>query len=105
MSFRTDSELRWGRSQSHYRRKATPGLPRMPRLKFNPNAEDDSLPVIVPRNEKAAVPISHERVRRLRKHLVQALRALRKMKGRDHSISPVRPEPAGFAGRVARAAC
>jgi hypothetical protein len=31
-------------------------------------ADDDSLPVMVPRNDKTAVPISRERVRRLRKH-------------------------------------
>jgi hypothetical protein len=59
----------------------------------------------VPRNDKAAVPISPERVRRLRKHLVVALRALRTMKNPEHSVSPLRPEPEGFAARVARTAC
>jgi len=77
----------------------------MRRLKPNANAEDDSLPVMVPRNDKAVVPTSNERVRRLRKHLVMALRALRTMKNPKHSVSPLRPEPEGFAGRVARAAC
>jgi len=57
--------------------------------------DDDSLPVMVQRNDKATVPISAERVKRLRKHLVVTLRALRKLK------SP----PGGFAGRVARTAC
>ena len=68
-------------------------------------ADDESLPVMVPRNEKAAVPISPERVRRLRKHLVVVLRALRRMKNSECSASPLRPEPKGFAGRVAHTAC
>lgn len=67
--------------------------------------QKDSLPVIIPRNDKAVVPISPERVRRLRKHLVLTLRALRTMKGPEHSVSPLRPEPEGFAGHVARTAC
>src|SRR5499427_5678585 len=57
----------------------------------------DSLPVMVPRNDKAAVPISLERVRRLRKHLVVTLRSLRTTKNPEHSVSPLRPEPEGFA--------
>jgi hypothetical protein len=77
----------------------------MRRRNFKATADDDSLPVMVPRNDKAAVPISPERVRRLRKHLVVTLRALRKMKSSEHSVSPLRPEPEGFAGRVARTAC
>ena len=52
----------------------------MRRHNFKAAADDDSLPVMVPRNDKAAVPISLERVRRLRKHLVVTLRALRTMK-------------------------
>src|SRR5215813_15057807 len=60
---------------------------------------------MVPRNDKAAVPISLERVRRLRKHLVVTLRSLRKTKNPEHSVSPLRPEPDGFASRVARTAC
>ena len=79
--------------------------PRMRRQSFKAAADDDSLPVIVPRNDKAAVPISPERVRRLRKHLVEALRALRTVKNPEHSVSPLRPEPEGFAARVARTAC
>jgi hypothetical protein len=65
----------------------------------------DSLPVMVPRNDKAAVPISRERVRRLRKHLMVTLGGLRMMKDSQHSVSPLRPEPEGFAARVARTAC
>jgi hypothetical protein len=77
----------------------------MRRHNFKAVADDDSLPVMVPRNDKAAVPISRERVRRLRKHLVVTLRALRMTKDLQCSVSPLRPEPEGFAARVARAAC
>jgi len=77
----------------------------MRRPNFKAVADDDSLPVMVPRNDKAAVLISPERVRRLRKHLVVTLRALRMMKDPEYSVSPLRPEPEGFAGRVARTAC
>src|ERR1700738_1163580 len=79
--------------------------PRMRRQNFKAAADDDSLPVMVPKNDKAVVPISPERVRRLRKHLVVALRALRTMKNPEHSVSPLWPEPKGFAARVARTAC
>jgi len=72
---------------------------------FKAVADDDTLPVMVPRNHKAAVPVSPDRVRRLRKHLVATLRALRTMKNPEHSVSPVRPDLEGFAGRVARTAC
>src|SRR5215472_4757263 len=77
----------------------------MRRHKFKTVADDDSLPVMVPSNDKAAVPISRERVRRLRKHLIVTLRALRMTKDPEHSVSPLRPEPEGFAARVARTAC
>jgi hypothetical protein len=79
--------------------------PRMRRHKFKAAADHDSLPVMVPRNDKAAVPISVERVRRLRKHLVVTLCSLRTTKNPEHSVSPLRPEPEGFAARVARTAC
>src|SRR5262252_5868300 len=66
---------------------------------------EDSLPVMVPRNDNAAVPISRERVRRLRNHLVVTLRAVRVMKDSELCVSPLRPEPEGFVARVARTAC
>ena len=75
------------------------------RQNFNGAAEDDSLPVMVPRNDKAAVPTSPERVRRLHEHLVEALRALPTMKNLQHPASPPRSEPQGFAARVAHTAC
>jgi hypothetical protein len=61
--------------------------------------------VMVPLNTRALVAKDPERVRRLRKHLVQSLRALRTMKRPVESASPMRPEPEGFVGKVARAAC
>jgi hypothetical protein len=59
----------------------------MRRHNFRVAADDDSLPVMVPRNDKAVVPISLERVRRLRKHLVVTLRSLRTAKNPKHSGS------------------
>ena len=77
----------------------------MRRRNFNADGDYDSWPVLVPRNEKAVVPTSPERVRRLRRRLVVALRALGTMKNPERSVAPLRPEPEGFAGRVARTAC
>lgn len=77
----------------------------MQRQNFDDDADDETLPVIVPRNDKPVVPISPERVRWLRKHLIVALRAWRTPKACEHSISPLRPQPEGFAARVARTAC
>jgi len=61
--------------------------------------------VMVPLNRKPLAPASPERVRRLRKHLVASLRAMRTMKDPKGSASPLRPEPERFVGRVANAAC
>ena len=66
---------------------------------------DDQETVMVPLNRKALVPTSSERVRRLRKHLVESLRAMRTMKDPVGSASPLRPEPDGLTGKVARVAC
>jgi hypothetical protein len=68
-------------------------------------ADDDSLPVLVPRSDKALGVTSKERRRHLRKHLVKSLRALRSMKNTERSASSRRPEPEGFVARVARTAC
>jgi hypothetical protein len=64
--------------------------------------DDESLPVIVPRSDKVLVATSAARVRRLREHLRAALHT---MKDPKCSTSPLRPEPEGFAARVARTAC
>ncbi len=61
--------------------------------------------LVVPLNQKVLAPTSAERIRRLRKHLVASLRAMRTMKDPVGSASPLRPEPDGFVGQVARAAC
>jgi hypothetical protein len=61
--------------------------------------------VMVPLNRKALVATSSERVRRLRRHLIESLRAMRTMKDPKGSASPLRPAPDGFVGRVAGAAC
>src|SRR5438270_1436758 len=79
--------------------------PRMRRRNFNADGDYDSWPVMVPRNDKAVVPTSPERVRRLRRRLIVTLRALRTMKNPEHSVSTPPPEPEGFAARVARTAC
>lgn len=69
----------------------------------NPETDDDTQPIMVPRSERTLAPTPAERARRLRKHLVQALRALRVMK----APAPVPPEPAlgGFVARVTQTAC
>jgi hypothetical protein len=61
--------------------------------------------VTVPLNTRALVPMEPERIWRLRRHLVQSLRAMRTMKRPVESASPLRPEPDGFIGAAARAAC
>jgi hypothetical protein len=68
-------------------------------------ADDDSQPVMVPRNDKALVAVAPERVRRLREHLIKALRDLRTATHLERFASPLRPEPSGFAARVAKTAC
>ena len=67
--------------------------------------DDDSLPVMVPRSDKALVPVSAARVRRLREHLLNAIRECLTEKQWERSASPIRPEPTGFAARVAQTAC
>ena len=68
-------------------------------------AADDQETVMVPLNRKALGPTSSERVRRLREHLVASLRAMRTMKDPVGSASPLRAEPDGLTGKVARVAC
>jgi hypothetical protein len=68
----------------------------------SPGIDDEILSVTVPRSDKALVPVSHARVRRLREHIVEMLREATVLK---KAPSPYPPEPTGFAARVARAAC
>jgi hypothetical protein len=65
------------------------------------DAEDDALPVIVPRNDRALVEMSANRVQRLRSHLLSVMARTRPAEPETSS----RPELGGFAARVARAAC
>jgi hypothetical protein len=67
--------------------------------------DDDCLPVMVPRSDKRLVPLTPERVERLRKHLRESLLDLAKARRLDRFAAPVLPEPAGFRALVARAAC
>ena len=69
------------------------------------HADDGSLPVMVPRNDKPLVAVSPERVRRLREHLIKELGDLRKAKHLGRFATPERPAPVGFAATVARSAC
>jgi hypothetical protein len=64
--------------------------------------DDNSLPVMVPRSDKVLVPTPAARARRLREHLRAALHT---MKDPKCFPSPLRPEPEGFAARVASTAC
>ena len=68
-------------------------------------ADDDSQPVIVPRNDKALVAIAPERVRRLREYLIETLREMRAAKPWARFASPALQEPTRFAARVAQTAC
>lgn len=78
----------------------------MRRQDFTVDLDDDPLPVMVPRSDKVLVQTPPERVRRLRRHLIVTLRALRKTKATKRSASPPPSrEPEGFAARVAGTAC
>jgi hypothetical protein len=68
-------------------------------------AADGSQTVMVPLNQRVLAPMPAERARRIREHLVRSLRELRTLKQPEHNATPLRPEPAGFAGTVTRAAC
>src|SRR6516162_9549042 len=66
--------------------------------------DHDSLPVMVPRSDKRLAPVSPERIRRLRQHLIEVILALRRAAVRP-AASTVMPEPNDFTGVVVRAAC
>jgi hypothetical protein len=65
----------------------------------------DSLPVMVPRSDKRLAPVSPERIRRLRQHLLDIILDLRRAGAMKPMPSAVAPEPDDFAGVIARAAC
>jgi hypothetical protein len=66
-----------------------------------PYPDDDAVPVIVPRNDRALVPVSAERIQRLREHLSRTLASMRP----NEPAAEVRNGPEGFHARVANAAC
>jgi hypothetical protein len=68
-------------------------------------ADDDTQPVMVPRNDEGLVAMPTGRVQRLREHLIKELADLRNAKCLERFASPVQPEPTGFAARVAQTAC
>jgi hypothetical protein len=68
-------------------------------------ARRDMQTLTVPWNNRSLVSTPPERVRNFRKHLVRTLRALGMATQPRQDPSPLRPEPAGFAGTVARTAC
>ena len=63
---------------------------------------DVPAPVAVPRNDMPLTPVAPDRVRRLHKHLVQALGDARAL---GSIPSPYAPPPTGFAALVAQTAC
>lgn len=67
--------------------------------------EHDSLPVMVPRNEKRLAPVLPDRVRRLEMHLRECLDDLAKVKRSSRPGRAPPPQPEGFAAVVASAAC
>jgi hypothetical protein len=77
----------------------------MRRQDFRNNTDDDPLPVMVPRSDKVLAQTPPERIRRLRRHLIVTLRAIRTIKDTKRATSPPCPGPEGFAARVASTAC
>jgi hypothetical protein len=67
--------------------------------------DDDSQPVMVPRNDKPLAPVAAQRVQRLREHLIGILQDLRKTNHVEHIASPLRGAPSGFHAIVAKTAC
>jgi hypothetical protein len=63
--------------------------------------DDDTVPVIVPRNDRELIPTSPERVKNLRERLAALLTRMRA----NEPASSVRPALDGFAARVATTAC
>jgi hypothetical protein len=67
--------------------------------------DDISQRVTVPSNDRVLAPIPIDRLRRLHRHLVSALLASQAVPGQRDIPSSGKPEPVGFAARVAGAAC
>jgi len=67
--------------------------------------DDDSHPVMVPRNDKPLAPMARERVRRLREHLIGFSQHLPEARHLERIVSRLRPPPTGFRTAVATSAC
>lgn len=66
---------------------------------------DPPVTVRVPFQDSPLEPLLRDRVRKLRRHLVESMRDLREAKRPDRLIQPATPEPAGFTAEVVRAGC
>ncbi len=72
------------RTNKHDRR----GVLRYPgTMRIQPDCDDDSQPVIVPRNDKPLVAVKPDRAHRLREHLIKVIRELRTEKRWARSVS------------------
>lgn len=82
-------------------------MPKPTRRRHAPSIdeEDDTQPLIVPRNERALVPPDPARIRQLRRNLVSELKDLRAGLVAKHPAIQAPPDPEGFTARVAIAAC
>jgi hypothetical protein len=69
------------------------------------HSETESLPVMVPRNDKPLVAVRFQRAGRLREHLLNLIREMRDQKRWASSASTALREPTGFPARVAQTAC
>src|SRR3954447_18700631 len=67
--------------------------------------EPPPVTVTVPLQNSDLVPPAPERVRKLRRHLIEAMRDLREAKRPDRLIQPLTEEPTGFARDVVREGC
>jgi hypothetical protein len=67
--------------------------------------EPPPVTVTVPLQDSDLAPSAPDRVRRLRRHLVEAMRDLREAKRPDRLIQPATEEPTGFARNVVREGC
>ncbi len=68
-------------------------------------ATDQPIEITVPYQDRPLEPPSPERVRRLRRHLIELLRELRAAKRPDRLIQQRAPQPGGDDAEVLRAGC
>lgn len=77
--------------------------PRMSKPDQQPVPEPQA--VHVPAYAPTMAPPAPERIRLLRRYLVELMRGARVLRDSRKAQAPTRPEPAGFTGEVARTAC